>query len=157
MTVQLGSPPRMRGKRKQLRPVSVGGGITPADAGKTFFAGKHPLLQLDHPRGCGENVQRHRSSSPRQGITPADAGKTTVTALKAEREQDHPRGCGENNGRLPNIYALNGSPPRMRGKPRCGKKYPDIDGITPADAGKTAVLVFLQYPLQDHPRGCGEN
>ena len=139
MTVQLGSPPRMRGKRKQLRPVSVGGGITPADAGKTFFAGKHPLLQLDHPRGCGENVQRHRSSSPRQGITPADAGKTTVTALKAEREQDHPRGCGENLPSHSKGIDLRGSPPRMRGKHAEERNNDGARGITPADAGKTTA------------------
>ena len=45
----------------------------------------------------------------------------------------------------------------MRGKPPAAAPSLRIGGITPADAGKTAVFVFLQYPLRDHPRGCGEN
>ena len=30
-------------------------------------------------------------------------------------------------------------------------------GITPADAGKTAVYNLRQRVNEDHPRGCGEN
>ena len=70
-------------------------------------------------------------------ITPADAGKTS------------------RRGSVHTLYK--GSPPRMRGKPGASKGYERSDGITPADAGKTAVVVYLAAVMEDHPRGCGEN
>ena len=92
----MGSPPRMRGKRRQsaLRCYSLR--ITPADAGKTAFALTYFQIGKDHPRGCGENQRQANAASrlsgspPRMrgkhdaenipqrfpGITPADAGKT---------------------------------------------------------------------------------
>ena len=91
-----GSPPRMRGKRKQPFEPDGGAGITPAHAGKTPFASTSSTSRRDHPRACGENECTqskhflHRGSPPRmrgkpeipagetsvQGITPAHAGKT---------------------------------------------------------------------------------
>ena len=91
-----GSPPRMRGKRSEVKETIRKIRITPADAGKTpYGATICPKLQ-DHPRGCGENIIPHsnvallmgspprmrgkrffariRKKTPR--ITPADAGKT---------------------------------------------------------------------------------
>ena len=70
--------------------------ITPADAGKTKPTDGHILRKQDHPRRCGENVNRFLallanigsppqvrgkplcSRPPTAGnrITPADAGKT---------------------------------------------------------------------------------
>ena len=51
-----GSPPRMRGKVHFTGAVVVGGGITPAYAGKS----SHVLLRCrctgDHPRVCGEKL-----------------------------------------------------------------------------------------------------
>ena len=32
-----------------------------------------------------------------------------------------------------------------------------INGITPADAGKTSAAIFCILAARDHPRGCGEN
>ena len=32
-----------------------------------------------------------------------------------------------------------------------------MDGITPADAGKTTTAVIQSAMHWDHPRGCGEN
>ena len=92
----LGSPPRMRGKRKSLFANSHGSRITPADAGKTHRCGSAHRGDQDHPRGCGENrdsllpIAFVVGSPPRMrgkhylrvpaascaGITPADAGKT---------------------------------------------------------------------------------
>ena len=93
---ELGSPPRMRGKRKTCHNTHFAERITPADAGKTETATTLSLNAEDHPRGCGENPlrrsapRRARGSPPRmrgkpaatvkeklqRGITPADAGKT---------------------------------------------------------------------------------
>ena len=112
----LGSPPRMRGKRKSLFANSHGSRITPADAGKTHRCGSAHRGDQDHPRGCGENRRALRLVFGRQGspprmrekqshgqerfarvrITPADAGKTKATLNERFVNQDHPRGCGEN-------------------------------------------------------------
>ena len=54
----LGSPPRMRGKRESFIGGSVKGRITPADAGKTKVLALAFDFLEDHPRGCGENLQR---------------------------------------------------------------------------------------------------
>ena len=70
-------------------------------------------------------------------ITPADAGKTRRESNFHFGYWDHPRGCGEN---FSDSFADNseeGSPPRMRGKPKVCKDYKPFNGITPADAGKT--------------------
>ena len=45
----------------------------------------------------------------------------------------------------------------MRGKPITEAFKADIDRITPADAGKTAVVKQAAAIAWDHPRGCGEN
>ena len=97
-----GSPPRMRGKRRDSDSVHRATRITPADAGKTPLV-RHPAgAGRDHPRGCGENKgacinqRRYQGSPPRMrgkrygtrtlsnagGITPADAGKTLPSALR---------------------------------------------------------------------------
>ena len=45
----------------------------------------------------------------------------------------------------------------MRGK-RCSSAYCACSsGITPADAGKTALYKKGDIVIEDHPRGCGEN
>ena len=48
-----------------------------------------------------------------------------------------PRRCGENRVNLLRYALLNGSPPRMRGKPVTPIDAITQERITPADAGKT--------------------
>ena len=45
----------------------------------------------------------------------------------------------------------------MRGKPAKRRQRPAGDGITPAGAGKTAIVADVSARRQDHPRRCGEN
>ena len=93
-----GSPPRMRGKPFQNTLQACPRRITPADAGKTHAPRPISATPQDHPRGCGENVNKFSAdfknigSPPRMRgkplqrikqrvptrITPADAGKTRV-------------------------------------------------------------------------------
>ena len=93
----------------------------------------------------------------RDRITPADAGKTEQGNAISWNARDHPRGCGENLLHCVRAIAGIGSPPRMRGKREDGRKYGKKNGITPADAGKTAMLSRQNVNAWDHPRGCGEN
>ena len=89
--------------------------IIPADAGSTMSYPRFTIFCWDHPRGCGEHVERRlkagfgQGSSPRmrgapnrtrgtqtiKRIIPADAGSTLRSAYPEKRGQDHPRGCGE--------------------------------------------------------------
>ena len=111
-----GSPPRMRGKRKEVSHGRKGIRITPAHAGKTRTFASSPLSQPDHPRACGENRSRGGAfqfilgSPPRMRgklssyslpfqswrITPAHAGKTVPLITATASASDHPRACGEN-------------------------------------------------------------
>ena len=167
----------MRGKPQSATDSGSFAGITPAYAGKTdLFAGCVNRLE-DHPRVCGENLNRLVSnaagfgSPPRMRgklvgsvfndgvyrITPAYAGKTGTTTMMTKPPRDHPRVCGENFPVLMLFVTRAGSPPRMRGKRN--PTYEDFgeDRITPADAGKTTGSRGYTQGKRDHPRRCGEN
>ena len=153
----------MRGKRTLPPPLCLLPRITPADAGKTSLQAIKACSAGDHPRGCGENLNKEffqcvfLGSPPRMrgkrrdgtllpastGITPADAGKTTTEVQHEHSNQDHPRGCGENTVFMRCTVPTIGSPPRMRGKPADDMPSPEMQGITPADAGKTTSLVLF--------------
>ena len=53
--IEVGSPPRMRGKLPGQEKVDFRPRITPAHAGKTFFSSATLPPVSDHPRACGEN------------------------------------------------------------------------------------------------------
>ena len=90
-------------------------------------------------------------------ITPACAGKTHLHAWISCSAGDHPRVCGENIP-FPQVPAsIQGSPPRVRGKPFKTADLPIISRITPACAGKTYVGCNCYLVSKDHPRVCGEN
>ena len=44
----------------------------------------------------------------------------------------------------------------MRGKAGFAWLHAAADGITPAYAGKSGVVIFRKFFFQDHPRLCGE-
>ena len=90
-------------------------------------------------------------------ITPADAGKTLKFGATKIHIWDHPRGCGENAFFTIATGTNLGSPPRMRGKPKYDNHADKVNGITPADAGKTQRKSTFVCASKDHPRGCGEN
>ena len=167
----------MRGKPARAGSCGLCAGITPADAGKTGYNLRYALQHGDHPRGCGENTalfdmpicelgspprMRGKRCQKGQGIcwlriTPADAGKTAIIIIVYPLIRDHPRGCGENVILALIQLAKKGSPPRMRGKHDTETSPKKSARITPADAGKTACIVSPPYSTEDHPRGCGEN
>ena len=93
-------------------------------------------LLRDHPRVCGEKfygmtyAQRDAGSPPRvrgkgqlpalrdvaERITPACAGKRFSQPSRTTKTWDHPRVCGEKANLCKQAEALQGSPPRVRGK-----------------------------------------
>ena len=174
--IKEGSPPRMRGKEGLALGADPRPGITPAYAGKSIDNRRNFIFIRDHPRVCGEkkpppgDKSGEGGSPPRMrgkgctlnrgkletGITPACAGKRSPARMKKILKQDHPRVCGEKTLILAVSFVGLGSPPRVRGKVHfcfCGSH---CVGITPACAGKSAVMLCQTPDRKDHPRVCGE-
>ena len=134
--INLGSPPRVRGKERRSDGRILQSGITPACAGKSKNPRHHAAQTGDHPRVCGEKALqssthfRGLGSPPRvrgkvpqicaecwdRRITPACAGKRKCQGSWRFGSQDHPRVCGEKpSAKNAEAFAV-GSPPRVRGK-----------------------------------------
>ena len=132
-----GSSPRMRGKLA-YRPIHAHADrIIPAHAGQTRRWCVWSCADPDHPRACGANwrdwlfLWRVTGSSPRmrgkqaakakqanaERIIPAHAGQTSPAMRTSRLHADHPRACGANVGGRGADAGLDGSSPRMRGKP----------------------------------------
>ena len=166
----------MRGKEKGRRTHKVKSGITPAYAGKSAYLSPEDTAGRDHPRVCGEKYSWEKStckifgSPPRmrgkaglvqivcrlRGITPACAGKRTDELFCVRVVRDHPRVCGEKLWHPRRRKTASGSPPRVRGKGRCGRVRQPERGITPACAGKSEWATLPSGRVKDHPRVCGE-
>ena len=71
------------------------------------------------------------------GITPAYAGKRFLLSVSFLLLTDHPRLCGEKDFIEVFGVSLMGSPPPMRGKGIKPLTVSDVQGITPAYAGKS--------------------
>ena len=69
-------------------------------------------------------------------ITPAYAGKSRTLYAEAKNYEDHPRLCGEKKRVVALSVWTRGSPPPMRGKVLLKVRLNEMDGITPAYAGK---------------------
>ena len=131
--------------------------ITPADAGKTIEVEAYSRIVEGSPPRMRGKLVRGSVTAIRLGITPADAGKTEPVFPSGDPAPDHPRACGENLDNIASSVAYNGSPPRMRGKQNLDTFSKIRTRITPAHAGKTAIVADVSARRQDHPRACGEN
>ena len=99
---------------------------------------------------------KHRGHVPASRITPAYAGKSPGDENRQDAARDHPRVCGEKKIANSDELAVEGSPPRMRGKVLKNRVKSGQPRITPAYAGKRGRYRFVGLPLEDHPRVCGE-
>ena len=171
-----GSPPRWRGKvRAGVRPTAAAG-ITPALAGKRVGVAVSFQRFKDHPRVGGEKPAvpacclKFPGSPPRwrgkvvvgirlvrtPRITPALAGKSGSLCPQDRSRGDHPRVGGEKLVQLKLRAAIQGSPPRWRGKADHSPHGDPRSGITPALAGKRIVFSAGYASFEDHPRVGGE-
>ena len=172
-----GSSPRMRGKLLLIEPEYLASRIIPAHAGQTSSRNSYGHHYSDHPRACGANLNPRRlffsttGSSPRMRgkrrrrdeavknlrIIPAHAGQTVGSLEQFQIDSDHPRACGANQGVVKDVFVLDGSSPRMRGK-RSGawNSFKSIR-IIPAHAGQTECGTRARGRRTDHPRACGAN
>ena len=158
-----GSSPRVRGKRTARSHARANRRLIPARAGKTHVQFPLQTQHSAHPRACGENfipVQLtcfRLGSSPRvrgkhtqcifctvqTWLIPARAGKTQRGATRWSPCAAHPRACGENSTRASSLDDLQGSSPRVRGKPIIVPAAIVGVGLIPARAGKTYVHNML--------------
>ena len=171
-----GSPPRRRGKASFSGTFRPGVGITPAQAGKSRRLCPSGRRSKDHPRAGGEKaaylraVCGPRGSPPRrrgkepgekrpdsvQRITPAQAGKRSRRRVRRRLCQDHPRAGGEKKFSEQVTVGEMGSPPRRRGKVGGYGHVAQLEGITPAQAGKRCRCCAGRTASRDHPRAGGE-
>ena len=169
--------PRVCGENHGKAENSYDPGLIPARAGKTGPVLAACSRARAHPRVCGENApaltggEQCGGSSPRvRGklgdlvpalarvrLIPACAGKTPARTVATPRPWAHPRVCGENEVGTKVTADLEGSSPRVRGKP--GVRHPPgrPPGLIPACAGKTLATPAMLVCLGAHPRVCGEN
>ena len=172
-----GSSPRVRGKRLGCGFSLRGWRLIPARAGKTLAHRRRSTRTTAHPRACGENIIDgfHKvvldGSSPRvrgkqhpagagrrrRRLIPARAGKTMPGSDCCPIRSAHPRACGENIGVPSWVWAVAGSSPRVRGKPRAWCADYLVPRLIPARAGKTSRRVCVGVVPRAHPRACGEN
>ena len=185
INLEVGSPPRGRGKGITARPKGLSGRITPAWAGKSRCARLDAGHRRDHPRVGGEKFRGvHMSifsigSPPRgrgkaltrprrprlAGITPAWAGKSSTIPPTWAATEDHPRVGGEKGVKHIQTEPEQGSPPRGRGKGLVHQQPEAALGITPAWAGKRLKRshrsgIFISGPIPFHsvlhrPAGSG--
>ena len=71
----LGSPPRMRGKRRETKLGTQSFRITPAHAGKTVWVGGKRFNSSGSPRACGENSGMRFRCRGKIGSPPRMRGK----------------------------------------------------------------------------------
>ena len=166
----------MRGKASGLESKMQSIRITPAYAGKSENAGGRCRRLKDHPRLCGEKLERIRLYKPDSGspppmrgkvyaavsmpdtvgITPAYAGKSQHGERDSGKSEDHPRLCGEKHNKFVIVFHMKGSPPPMRGKEYLRYSCRNRSRITPAYAGKSLCERIETDSKWDHPRLCGE-
>ena len=176
MSADQGSSPRVRGAGVLEGEHRLRRGIIPARAGSRNGATHCPSARRDHPRACGEQVERSimsmgvTRSSPRMrgavllivtspldsGIIPACAGSSSRSRPRGTGSWDHPRVCGE-QAYLSILYiSILGSSPRVRGAAEWVPSYFDFQGIIPARAGSRTQRGLDIGSSRDHPRACGE-
>ena len=172
-----GSPPRARGRHDLGADVRRRDGLTPACAGTTSRHRRHRSGTGAHPRVRGDDSRSTRlppwppGSPPRArgrpplrrgtgrtpGLTPACAGTTVTGAPGVGPSGAHPRVRGDDADADPLAGAVQGSPPRARGRHRPRWPRRRVPGLTPACAGTTAAHRLLLWSWQAHPRVRGDD
>ena len=130
--------------------------ITPAYAGKSFFAAIHEVVWWDHPRLCGEKASLVEIHSSMTGSPPPMRGKDSQQSKRYNRTRITPAYAGKSKRLLWWSGHASGSPPPMRGKVSTRVSLPSASGITPAYAGKSFLTLPPYFVNKDHPRLCGE-
>ncbi len=173
----VGSPPRLWGKHHTRALDGLPDRFTPTLVGKTKVLHGSGGMRPVHPHACGENYgkwichSRGAGSPPRLWgkphlhqrlnvhlrFTPTLVGKTTSPARLGAPPTVHPHACGENAARSWTDSRIDGSPPRLWGKPSAARWQRRLGRFTPTLVGKTIGNATMVLPIEVHPHACGEN
>lgn len=112
---EMGSSPRIRGKRdSELKP-HVFRRLIPAHTGNTVLVDSGRSYGPAHPRSCGENPMGTTPHTHDNGSSPAHTGNASVIAVRRWTRRAHPRAYGERLVASGTQTSPRSSPPRIRG------------------------------------------
>ena len=171
----VGSPPRVRSRRRRFGWHSAHVGITSACAEQTRIMDKLDEYSGDHLRVCGADRMSHMQVAGRRGspprvrsrrgaalarprlcrITSACAEQTIYHVNLFPRRWDHLRVCGADFSRQYRRTVCTGSPPRVRSRLPVLVSIAGLRGITSACAEQTEAIASWRTLLGDHLRVCG--
>ena len=89
------------------------------------------------------------------GTTPACAEQTLARINEPSAFRDYPRVCGADQDDGKTAMAMQGLPPRVRGRPERWQNGHGHAGTTPACAGQTQRANSQEILTRDYPRVCG--
>ena len=127
MSFDVGSSPRVRGRRGEFGGQLARTRLTPAGAGQTFSHLVWWVGHEAHPRGCGADVQRAQAAQRAQGSSPRVRGRRRPGRRWRYRVRAHPRGCGADQLRCALHRLVEGSSPRVRGRLFATSKVASIE------------------------------
>ena len=107
-----------------------------------------------HTRGARAHETRRGFSG---GIIPAYAGSTAFASPHFALSTDHPRIRGEHGVSAYNFTRQAGSSPHTRGARVFDEDRGQVEGIIPAYAGSTSLVMRSCCLGRDHPRIRGEH
>ena len=151
---------------------------TPTPVGKTSFqSAKASISRGTPPRLWGKPLQEAYRIHPAR-YTPTPVGKLETETCHGENCPVHPQACGENSNCKSVVMGLSGTPPRLWGKRKRGKKRGGLRAVHPHACGENDKLLALRSAqcgtpprlwgklstsgsgraaIAVHPHACGEN
>ena len=151
-----GSPPRARGRQASFRVTPGTSGLTPACAGTSMIRTRRGRGVRAHPRVRGDVFDWLWHSVIEPGLTPACAGTSWVAHWRKWGSRAHPRVRGDVPVLMIPPTAVQGSPPRARGRHLGAKNASGGSGLTPACAGTSPGDARLRLADGAHPRVRGD-
>ena len=172
-----GSPPRVWGQLRFVRPGAGEDRFTPTRVGTTGRDGLHSRARAVHPHACGDNLRRASSAARSRGspprvwgqpplappgsspvrFTPTRVGTTARRPRSGAAVAVHPHACGDNDIAERVWPMVVGSPPRVWGQPT-GRAAPcAAQWFTPTRVGTTRHRACEARPHAVHPHACGDN
>ena len=89
------------------------------------------------------------------GLIPAGAGQTVRSQLHPRGGRAHPRRCGADLIMHSQLDCSPGSSPQVRGRLRSDADALTSNGLIPAGAGQTCLILVCRRSRRAHPRRCG--
>ena len=152
-----GSSPLVRGALSTALSSVSRPGIIPARAGSTECRWQRAARLWDHPRSCGEHLEKGSADYWARGSSPLVRGAPHTLSVCRLESRIIPARAGSTDTMSKRDYPKWGSSPLVRGA--LGNALVDTleAGIIPARAGSTTDAHGACLMLRDHPRSCGEH